>query len=60
MNDDDISAYVDAASALLDLPIPEAIRAETLNAFKVMQTLSMGFLDFPLPEETEAAPRFTP
>jgi hypothetical protein len=56
----DEDAYLDAAAALLGLPIRPAHRAEALAAFRVLRQHAALVTAFPLPEEIEAAPRFSP
>ena len=58
MKDND--AYLDAAAALLGLPIPRQYREEILAAFTVLREQAARFTEFELPGHTEAAPRFTP
>jgi hypothetical protein len=60
MPDDNDIAYLDAAAFLLGLPIRPEDRAEVLNAFAVLRGHAQMVAAFALPEETEAAPRFTP
>jgi hypothetical protein len=52
--------FLSAASALLKLPIRPEHREEVAAAFAVLLAQGRLVLDFPLPEETEAAPRFIP
>jgi len=60
MTDDEQSAYLDAAAALLGLRIPVADRAEVAAAFAVLTAQARLLADFELPEGTEAAARFIP
>ena len=50
--------YMDAAAALLDLPIRPEHRAEVLAAFSVLMGHARLLAAFALPEDIEAAPRF--
>jgi hypothetical protein len=52
--------FIDAAAALLGLPIRQEDRAEVIAAFAVLRAQARLVTEFPLPAETEAAPRFTP
>jgi hypothetical protein len=60
MTDRDEAAYLDQAAALLGLPIRVEDRAAVLVAFAVLMAQARLVTEFPLPEDTEAAPRFTP
>jgi hypothetical protein len=60
MTDDKDTNYLDAASALLGLPIRPEDREEVLKAFAVLRGHAQLVAAFPLPEETEVAPRFQP
>lgn len=60
MSADDQSAYLEAASTLLGLPIQPEHRDDVLAAFAVLSAQSQLVTSFILPEETEPAPRFTP
>jgi len=60
MSNDDSSSYFDAAAQLAGLkPRPEH-REEALAAFVVLMDQARLVMDFSLPAETEAAPRFSP
>lgn len=52
--------YLDAAAALLGLPIRAEHRAAVEAAFAVLAAQGRLVTDFRLPEETEAAPRYIP
>jgi 1-carboxybiuret hydrolase subunit AtzG-like len=54
------TAYLDAASALLGLPIAPEHREAVEAAFLVLRAQAELVTNFALPEETEAAPRYTP
>jgi hypothetical protein len=56
----DEANYVDAASALIGLPIRPEHRDEVLAAFAILAAQARLITEFSLPEETEAAPRFMP
>ena len=53
-------AYLDAAAALLELPIRPEHRAEVLAAFATLRAHARLLDSFELPESVEAAPRFIP
>jgi len=53
-------ADLDAASALLGLPIRPEHRSEVVAAYVVLTAHARHLAEFPLPEAVEAAPRFTP
>jgi hypothetical protein len=52
--------YLDIAATELDLPIPPEYREEIAAAWRVLAAFGEQIRSFPLPPETEAAPRFTP
>lgn len=54
------AAYVDAAAALLDLPIRPEHRDAVIEAMDMILAQAALVLAFPLPDEVEAAPRFRP
>ncbi len=56
----DIPAYVDAASSLLDLPIAPAHRDAVIEAMTMIMAQAALVLAFDLPATIEAAPRFIP
>ncbi len=60
MTEDVVEAYFEAASALLDLPILPEHRDEALAAFKVLRQHAAVVMEFALPKDVEAAPRFRP
>jgi hypothetical protein len=56
----DAEAYVDAAAALIGLPLDPAHRPGiVLNLERIAQMAAL-VMAFPLPEETEPAPVFEP
>ncbi len=60
MPNTDETAYIDAAAALLGLPIRQEDRAEVIAAFAALRAQARLVTAFTLPAEIEAAPRFTP
>lgn len=56
----DAEAYIDAASRLIGLPIDRAHRAGVLLNLERIAQMAALVMDFPLPEECEPAPVFTP
>ena len=56
----EIEDYLQAASALLGLPIRPEHQDEVLAAFRVLVEHGKLVTEFTLPEAVEAAPRFTP
>jgi hypothetical protein len=57
---DPVEDYLDAAAALLGLPIRPEHRGEVLAAFEVLTAQGRLVTEFELPETIEAAPRFVP
>ncbi len=53
-------AYLNAAASLLGLPIHPEHREVVLAAFAVLVEQGRLVTEFPLPQETDAAPRFAP
>jgi hypothetical protein len=60
MTDDTATAYLNTASALLNLPINPEHFADVLAAFRAIQVQAKLVTEFPLPAETESTQRFTP
>jgi len=56
----DAEAYVMAAAAAIDLPIPPEYLAGTVLNFERSAALAKQLMDFPLPPETEPAPVYKP
>ena len=56
----ELAAYLAAASALLGLPIRPEDSQPVLAALAVLRAQAALITAFPLPHETEAAPRFRP
>jgi hypothetical protein len=52
--------YLRAASALLGLPIRPEHEQEVQEAFAVISAQARLVTDFALPDDIEAAPRFSP
>jgi hypothetical protein len=52
--------YLRAASALLGLPILPEHEQEVRDAFAVISAQARLVTEFALPDDVEAAPRFTP
>ena len=56
----DAEAYVDAAAALIGLPINPAHRPGVVVNIERLAQMAALVVDFPLPEEAEPAPVFRP
>jgi hypothetical protein len=56
----DAAAYVDAAAALIGLPIDPAHRPGVVLNMQRIAEMAALVMEFPLPDETEAAPVFHP
>jgi hypothetical protein len=56
----DLGAHVDAAAALIGLPIAPAHRPGVILYMGVIATAAALVMEFPLPEEVEPAPIFAP
>lgn len=56
----DIEAYVDAAAALVGLPIDPAHRPGIVLNLRRIADLAALVMEFPLPDYIEAAPVFEP
>ncbi|MES2564873.1 MAG: DUF4089 domain-containing protein [Pseudomonadota bacterium] len=54
----DWDAYVDAATALHNLPLEGARRAEVIEQLKRIEAIAQPMLDFALDVEVEPAPVF--
>lgn len=57
---EDIAPYIDQISKLIDLPIHPDHRPSVVENFYNLQMIAQVFLDYPIPEEIEAAARFQP
>ncbi|MBK7473680.1 MAG: DUF4089 domain-containing protein [Betaproteobacteria bacterium] len=55
MNSFDPYAYLDAAAAALDLPVPAAYRDGVAANLARLHALAAEVIDFPLPAPTDAA-----
>jgi hypothetical protein len=60
MEDDLPGRYMDAAAALLGLPIQQQHRAAALAAFMVLLAQGRLVTEFALPEDIDPAPRYLP
>ena len=56
----DVDAYVDAAAALVGLPIDPAHRPGIVLNLRRIADLAALVMEFPLPDDIEAAPVFAP
>jgi hypothetical protein len=56
----DAEAYVDAAAKLIGLPIDPAHRPGVILNLERIAQMAALVMEFPLPEETEPAPVYTP
>ena len=56
----DIETYVDAAAALIELPLDPAHRPGVIVNMQRIAEMARLVMAFPLPEETEPAPVFLP
>ncbi len=56
----DAAAYVDAATALIGLPLDPAHRPGVILNIERIAEMAALVMAFPLPEETEPAPVFLP
>jgi hypothetical protein len=56
----DPSAYVDAAAALIGLPIDPAHRPGVVLNLERIAQMALFVMQFPLPDESEPAPVFRP
>lgn len=58
--DKDFGQFVDLMAAVVDLPIPPEYRDGVVVNFERIHTVAQLVLEFPLPEDVEAAPVFEP
>jgi hypothetical protein len=58
--DKDFGQFVDLMAAVVDLPIPPEYREGVVENFERISTVAQLVLEFPLPEDVEAAPVFEP
>ncbi len=56
----DAAEYVDTMALLLELPLAPEHRAGVVENFARIEAIAQLVLEFPLPEEIEAAPIFEP
>ncbi|MEO1510306.1 MAG: DUF4089 domain-containing protein [Cyanobacteria bacterium J06633_23] len=56
----DATAYVQQSAQLLNLSIPPDHMDSMVENFERIQAIAQPVLDFPLPDNLEAAPRFEP
>jgi hypothetical protein len=56
----DIEAYVAATAAAIGLPIAPENLPLVVDIFRTNAAIAQGYLDFPLPDDLEAAPVFRP
>jgi hypothetical protein len=56
----DVQAYVDAAAALIGLPIDPAHRPGVVVNLERLAQMAALVMEFPLPDEAEPAPVFRP
>ena len=56
----DANAYIDAAAALLGLPLDPAHRPGVVVNFERIAQMAALVMEFALPEETDPAPVFAP
>ncbi len=52
--------FVDAAAALIDLPIPPKCKAGVIENVERMQLIAQLFMSFPLPPDVESGGTFIP
>ncbi|HEX7212849.1 MAG TPA: DUF4089 domain-containing protein [Methylomirabilota bacterium] len=57
---EDLGAHVDRAAKLIGLPILPEHRAGVIQAMAVITAAATLVMDFPLPDDVEAAPVFEP
>ncbi|MBD2089657.1 DUF4089 domain-containing protein [Microcoleus sp. FACHB-1515] len=55
----DVTAFVEQQAIALDLPIADYQAGVTAN-FERIRSIAQAFLEFPLPTDLVAAPRFEP
>ncbi len=57
---EDLTAYIEQMSHLIDLPIHPDYQPGVVENFYQLQMIAQVFLGFSIPEDIEAAPRFQP
>jgi hypothetical protein len=60
MNETDFETLARAQARLLGFPLKESHVAATARNLKLIAELSASVMTFPLPDDTEPAPVFTP
>lgn len=55
-----IGEFVDQMAAVVDLPIPAEYREGVVLNFERIHAVAQLVLEFPIPEDVEAAPVFEP
>jgi Protein of unknown function (DUF4089) len=58
--DEAIDAIVDAMARMLDLPLPEGSRPVVIANLRIARDMARVVESFPLDDEAEPAPVFTP
>ena len=58
--EDDLSAYVDEASAYTGVPIPDHCRPGVIANLKTLYGFAQLVMDFPLDEQDQPPPAFRP
>lgn len=56
----DSAAYVDQMAAFLRLPIPPELRQGVIENLERIWDMAQPVVEFPLPDDLEAAPTFEP
>ncbi|QLE59514.1 DUF4089 domain-containing protein [Nostoc sp. TCL26-01] len=56
----DVGVYVEQMSLLLDLPIPDEYQDGVVANFERIKAIAQLVNSFPIPEDIEPAPVFTP
>ena len=59
-NSFNVDSYVAQTLSLLGLTVPPEQMASVVKNFEQVQAIAQPVLDFPLPDDLEAAPRFEP
>jgi hypothetical protein len=60
MDHDELERYMDAAAALVGVPLPPACRSGVLDHLARMREIAADFVDLPLRPEDESASVFLP
>ena len=56
----DFGQFVDVMASIVELPIPSEYRDGVVANFERIHDVAQLVLEFPLPEDVEAAPVFVP